>query len=98
MPNAYAPGNTIRLTATIIASGGAPMQPASGPWINIMLPTGSVASNHYSGGGVTRIATGAYYVDYVATVKGNYTYRVYGGGNIQVADEQAFAVYASPFL
>jgi hypothetical protein len=96
--NAYPAGNTIRLHATMMASGGAFIQPASVYFIvKSPAPNGSTATYGWPAN-VTRTATGGYYLDVVASAPGDWHYRSVGaGGSFALADEQTFAVYVSHF-
>lgn len=87
----YDPGDVARFHATFVASGGGLVDPAS-VYFFVMSPNGSVSTYGYPAS-MVRTATGAYYVDILASQPGDFAYRFRGAPSIgAAAAESVFAV------
>lgn len=99
MSNSYDRGDTVRCVGTFVSTT-APVQafePAS-VWFLVRNPLGSVSTYAYPAS-VTRVATGAYYVDVVPScnpANGVWKYRFDSG--LGAAGEGAFNVRTTAFI
>lgn len=100
MANTYDRGDMIRVAASFNASGVA-VDPAS-VYMLLRNPLGSVATYGYLTASMTKVGTGAYYVDVVPSIvpaNGTWTYRWEGRPDVSAAaGEGAFIIRITPFL
>lgn len=95
--NTYALGNLVRVSAAFTNSAGAAVDPAVVK-CQVRTPAGVTTTYTYGvDAGLTRSATGAFYLDVDANAEGVWRYRWYSTGSGQAADEAAFEVLVSAF-
>lgn len=99
---AYDGGDMVRVIATFVASGGTLVNPAS-VYLQMVNPLGSVATWAYittgSGtGSVVSPQTGAFYIDQLASIAGDWNYRWAGVNANWAAGESSFTVNRTTFF
>lgn len=87
----------VRITATYLNTASVPGDPSTIMFL-VANPLGSVATYAYGSASVTRVPTGAYYVEIVPSIAGTWHYRAHGTGGIQANEEHAFIVDRSFIL
>lgn len=109
MANSYSRGDTVRLVATFLGSGGVVVEPAN-VYALIRNNLGSIGTYTYGNvsssivgfASVARVASGCYYMDIVPSAdppNGVWAYRFDSGGGITAAaGESSFFINPTEFL
>lgn len=96
MANSYDIGDRVRMTATVVTSGGVAADPTEVTF-KVQDPSGNEATYLYSMGLVTRTSAGVYYLEVTVDEAGTWYYRANGTGAVIAADEEYFYVRESQF-
>lgn len=92
----YDSGDLIRFHATFVASGGAPVDPAS-VYFYTRNPHGSVATYGWPGN-IIRSGVGAFYVDVLASAAGDFAYRFFGTPSVGLSAAEGIYSVRSSFV
>lgn len=98
MNGSYVIGNAVRLLGSFVDEGGRPVDPTT-IVLRVKNPVSQIVTSYsYSGGEITKSATGVYWRDFVPTEAGRHHYRYEGTGNMNAAMEGDFTVLESGVL
>jgi uncharacterized protein YfaS (alpha-2-macroglobulin family) len=87
----YANGSLVRVSGTFRNVNTQALQDPDAVYLDVTTPAG--VTTVYDGGDLTKVSTGQYYREIDANSEGTWTYRWYGTGNGQAAEESTFFVY-----
>ncbi len=90
--NAYAVGQSVRLSASFTNPDDTPYDPVTVTFIHKAPDAGQVSKVYGTDPGVQRDGLGLYHLDVVADTAGEWHYRIEGAGGGQAAAEGVFYV------